>query len=154
MATGDRVWAWRRSAPTRHSDLAPLLDAYRQRRPRARLETIIAAYELAADAHSEQSRSSGEKYINHPLAVARIVVDMGLDEESVVAALIHDVVEDTNVSLDEVERRFGADVAGTGLTSDQRKLLFPGPSGRDRATGWHPALCQHVEQFDDCEPLK
>ncbi len=111
MAPGDRVWTWRRSAPTRHSDLAPLLDAYRSRRPRARLENITAAYELAADAHSEQSRSSGEKYINHPLAVARIVVAMGLDEESVVAALIHDVVEDTNVSLAEVEQRFGADVA-------------------------------------------
>ena len=135
MATGDRVWAWRRSAPTRHLELAPLLDAYRSRRPRARLDNITAAYELAADAHSEQSRSSGEKYINHPLAVARIVVDMGLDEESVVAALIHDVVEDTNVSLDEVERRFGADVAMIvdGVTKIDR-LSFDSKEEQQAAT--------------------
>ena len=112
MATVDRVRSWRRSStPTHANELTPLLDAYRAVRPKARLDNIIAAYDLAAEAHREQNRSSGEKYINHPLAVARIVSDIGLDEASVVAALIHDVVEDTHVSLAEVEQRFGADVA-------------------------------------------
>jgi GTP diphosphokinase / guanosine-3',5'-bis(diphosphate) 3'-diphosphatase len=112
MATVDRVRSWRRSStPTHANELTPLLDAYRAMRPKARLDNIIAAYDLAAEAHREQNRSSGEKYINHPLAVARIVSDIGLDEASVVAALIHDVVEDTHVSLAEVEERFGADVA-------------------------------------------
>lgn len=110
MATVDRVRPWRRS-PVHPVELVPLLDAYRATRPKVRVDNIVAAYELAADAHREQNRSSGEKYINHPLAVARIVSDIGLDEASVVAALIHDVVEDTHVSLAEVEERFGADVA-------------------------------------------
>ena len=56
-------------------------------------------------------RSSGESYINHPLAVARIVADLGLDEISLAAALLHDAVEDTEITLADVEAGFGAEVA-------------------------------------------
>ena len=56
-------------------------------------------------------RRSGESYINHPIAVAQIVADIGLDEISVVAALLHDAVEDTEITVDDVARDFGAQVA-------------------------------------------
>ena len=69
------------------------------------------AYELAAKAHQGQCRESGEPYIMHPVAVADIVLDLGLDTESLVTALLHDVVEDTDVPLEEVRVSFGEDVA-------------------------------------------
>ena len=59
---------------------------------------------MAAEAHRQQMRSSGESYINHPLAVAQIVADIGLDEISVTAALLHDAVEDTEITVADVER--------------------------------------------------
>ena len=72
---------------------------------------IQSAYELAEVAHAGQTRRSGEPYIIHPIAVSMILVDLGMDTECIVAALLHDVVEDTPVSSGEVERRFGKDVA-------------------------------------------
>ena len=79
-------------------ELTPLLAAYRRRHPKAPVATINRAYQVAAEAHRNQLRSSGESYINHPLAVARIVADIGLDEISVAAALLHDAVEDTEIT--------------------------------------------------------
>ena len=64
---------------------------------------INHAYETAREAHRHQSRGSGESYINHPLAVARIVADIGLDEISLAAALLHDAVEDTEITIANVE---------------------------------------------------
>ena len=75
------------------------------------LEKIDRAYALAAEAHREQKRKSGEPYIIHPLSVSEILVGLGMDTDSVVAALLHDVVEDTDTPLEELRRRFGADVA-------------------------------------------
>ena len=69
------------------------------------------AYALAEKAHNGQKRRSGEPYICHPLHVARILIDLGLDTESLCGALLHDVVEDTSVTLAEIESQFGADVA-------------------------------------------
>ena len=76
-------------------------------------EKIDAAYTYAAELHAGQKRLSGEPYISHPLAVATIVVELGLDTDSVCAALLHDTVEDCSdkTSLDIVRERFGADVA-------------------------------------------
>ena len=74
-------------------------------------EKIQRAYALAEKAHKGQRRLSGESYISHPLAVACLVVDLGLDTDSVVAALLHDSVEDTDTTLDDVKAQFGADVA-------------------------------------------
>lgn len=112
MATVDRVLPWRRhnDQPTA-SELAPLLASYRRRHPKSSVSTINRAYEVAAEAHRTQLRGSGENYINHPLAVARIVADIGLDEISVAAALLHDAVEDTELTLADVVRDFGAEVA-------------------------------------------
>ena len=75
------------------------------------LEKIIAAYEVANEAHSGVKRSSGEPYITHPIAVACILLEFCMDTDTICAALLHDVVEDTDVSLDTLKRKFGDDVA-------------------------------------------
>lgn len=75
------------------------------------LSKIISAYEFAAKAHANQFRSSGEPYITHPLAVSFILLELGMDTDTICAAMLHDVVEDTDVTLDEVKKRFGQDVA-------------------------------------------
>ena len=74
-------------------------------------EKIQAAYELAAQKHQGQKRSSGEPYIIHPLSVAAILVVLGMDSESVMAGLLHDVVEDTDCTVEEITRQFGKEVA-------------------------------------------
>ncbi len=75
------------------------------------LEKIERAYEVADKAHGGQVRRSGDPYISHPVSVAIILVGMGMDTDCICAALLHDVVEDTAVTLDELRKSFGADVA-------------------------------------------
>lgn len=75
------------------------------------MDKIKRAYELADTAHEGQMRSSGEKYITHPLSVASILLDYHMDTDTICAALLHDVVEDTETSLDEIRKQFGSDVA-------------------------------------------
>ncbi|AWB45689.1 (p)ppGpp synthetase [Paenibacillus sp. CAA11] len=88
----------------------------------ADLNRIREAYDFAEQAHHGQVRKSGEPYILHPLAVADIVVNMGMDVLSIIAALLHDVVEDTTVSLQEISDQFGPDCAMLvdGLTKLER----------------------------------
>ena len=74
-------------------------------------EKILEALAFAEKAHDGQMRKSGEPYIIHPVATAIILIDMGMDTETIIAALLHDVVEDTEVELLEVRQRFGEDVA-------------------------------------------
>ncbi|HIW08106.1 MAG TPA: bifunctional (p)ppGpp synthetase/guanosine-3',5'-bis(diphosphate) 3'-pyrophosphohydrolase [Candidatus Faecalibacterium intestinigallinarum] len=74
-------------------------------------EMIEKAYRMANEAHKDARRRSGEPYICHPLAVARLVLDLGMDTESIAAALLHDVVEDTPITIEEVKSAFGAEVA-------------------------------------------
>jgi len=100
---------WRRRMVD--AELLPLLQAYRARHPKASTERIEAAFEVAREAHAHQVRRSGEPYISHPVAVATIVADLGLDDETIAAAILHDAVEDTHVTRDEVERRFGTEIA-------------------------------------------
>lgn len=75
------------------------------------LSKIISAYEFAAKAHEGQKRSSGQAYIIHPLAVAYTLLELGMDTDTICAALLHDVVEDTPATLDDLKKRFGQDVA-------------------------------------------
>lgn len=79
---------------------------------------IDRAFNIARERHNGQMRSSGEPYIIHPVAVAKIVLDYGMDYQSVAAAMLHDTVEDTDLTLEEVRRDFGQDIAGLvdGLT--------------------------------------
>ena len=75
------------------------------------VEKVLEAYEFGAEAHEGQKRRSGEPYITHPVAVAQDLADMHLDAEAIMAAILHDVVEDTPATLKDIEERFGNDVA-------------------------------------------
>ena len=87
------------------------LEAVGRTRSAAETEVIRRACELAMEAHAGQQRASGEPYFEHVLAVANIVSDLGLDHETVAAAVLHDVAEDTGVSSEEIRRRFGDTIA-------------------------------------------
>ena len=75
------------------------------------VEQIKEAYEFGAEAHAGQKRLSGEPYISHPVAVASILADLHLDPQTIVSALLHDVIEDTPMAKDEIAERFGDEVA-------------------------------------------
>ncbi len=75
------------------------------------LSKILSAYEFAEKAHKGQKRSSGQDYIIHPLAVSFILLELGMDTDTICSALLHDVVEDTPATLDDLKKRFGQDVA-------------------------------------------
>ena len=74
------------------------------------LEKILSAYEFAENAHKGQTRTSGEPYISHPVAVAYILLEMCMDTDTICAALLHDTVEDTKVTAEEVEHAFNPQV--------------------------------------------
>src|SRR6202034_1906975 len=91
--------------------IAPLLAEFSSHRPDDDTTAIVAAARVALSAHDGQFRRSGEPYITHPVAVATIVADLGLDAQTVAAALLHDAVEDTGVTTEVIERDFGPAVA-------------------------------------------
>lgn len=88
-----------------------LIDRVRKYHPSDDITLIYKAYRLAYDAHSEQLRRSGEPYIIHPLCVSIILADLEMDKETIAAGLLHDVIEDTIYSKEEIEASFGEDVA-------------------------------------------
>ena len=79
--------------------------------PTADLTAVDAAFDLAVEAHASQRRATGETYVTHPIASAQIVAELGIDPIAVQAALLHDVPEDTEYSLTDIEERFGGEVA-------------------------------------------
>ncbi|HJW76265.1 MAG TPA: RelA/SpoT family protein, partial [Thermoleophilia bacterium] len=91
--------------------LNDILDAVLAYHPKADLDVIKKAYVYSAKVHGGQVRKTGEPYLVHPLAVANILAHLKLDESSVVAGLLHDTVEDTLATIEEVEELFGKDVA-------------------------------------------
>jgi GTP pyrophosphokinase len=91
--------------------LEPLFRAVRANHPKADLALLERAYEVAEEHHRGQTRKSGDPYITHPLAVTTILADIGMTEPTLVAALLHDTVEDTPYTLDELRRDFGDEVA-------------------------------------------
>ncbi|MHB1305041.1 MAG: RelA/SpoT family protein [Acidiphilium sp.] len=91
--------------------LAPLLSRVGSYDPKFDPAVIADAYALAAEAHASQARENGDPYITHPLAVAGILADYRLDGSSIVTALLHDVIEDTKITLPALTARFGAEVA-------------------------------------------
>ncbi len=88
-----------------------LLKRVRKQNPQANIRKIRAAYECAAAAHEGQKRKNGEPYIIHPVSVAEIIVEMGLDTDSICAGLLHDCIEDTGFGYKEIENKFGTPVA-------------------------------------------
>jgi GTP pyrophosphokinase len=124
---------WRRQ--TVDADLQALLNAYRERHRRADTQLIEHAYAVAREAHADQIRRSGEPYIAHPLGVAMVLARLGLDDVTLAGALLHDSVEDTRVTLEDVEAGFGAEVAGIvdGVTKLDR-LQFDSKEAQQAAT--------------------
>ncbi|MGE3912268.1 MAG: bifunctional (p)ppGpp synthetase/guanosine-3',5'-bis(diphosphate) 3'-pyrophosphohydrolase [Chloroflexota bacterium] len=90
---------------------AALLEQVSKYLPPSDVEAILRAFEFARDAHEGQVRESGDPYITHPLAVTETVAEIQLDTATIIAALLHDVAEDTDVSIEDLEARFGAEVA-------------------------------------------
>ena len=117
------------------SAVRPLIEAVRARNGRADGALIERAYEVARDAHRDQVRRSGDPYIAHPLGVAMILSDLGLDDVTLAAALLHDAVEDTSVTLKSLEDQFGPDVAAIvdGVTKLDR-LQFDSKEEQQAAT--------------------
>src|SRR5690242_15971422 len=104
----------KRLAPTPETDSPspePLLAQAASYLAPAEVDTLRRACEFATAAHAGQKRASGDDYIAHPLAVALTLAEMRLDVGALVAAVLHDVPEDTPVSVEDVEREFGAEVA-------------------------------------------
>ena len=91
--------------------LEPLIKTIRAHHPKADVRTVERAYEVAAHWHKDQKRKSGDPYITHPLAVATILAELGMNTETICAALLHDTVEDTAYTLNELRSEFGEDVA-------------------------------------------
>ena len=91
--------------------LDPLLRTVRSTHPKADLSVIERAFEVAAAAHTGQKRKSGDPYITHPVAVASILAELGMDPPTLAAALLHDTVEDTSYTLEALRREFGDEVA-------------------------------------------
>ena len=109
-----------------------LLRAAKNSRTREERKAIRKAFDLALELHSEQRRKSGEPYIYHPISVAKVVAgELGLDTTSIVCALLHDTVEDTNLTLDEVENGFGTKARNIvdGLTK-MSGVFEPGTSAQ------------------------
>src|SRR5688572_8322336 len=98
-------------APTGNPVLEPLFRAVRANHPKADLALLERAYAVADKWHTGQMRKSGDPYITHPLAVTTILADIGMTEPTLVAALLHDTVEDTAYTLEEVRADFGDEVA-------------------------------------------
>jgi GTP diphosphokinase / guanosine-3',5'-bis(diphosphate) 3'-diphosphatase len=91
--------------------LEPLAAVHRQVHPNADLALLQQAYDVAEERHGDQKRKSGDPYITHPLAVATILAELGMDTTTLVAALLHDTVEDTGYLLEELGADFGEEVA-------------------------------------------
>ena len=91
--------------------LDDLIELAVRHHPGTDVDVIRRAYAIAAEAHAGQTRRTGDPYIAHPIAVAQILAAYGLDTATIVAALLHDVVEDTEISLEDIERDFGDEVA-------------------------------------------
>ena len=89
-------------------DLLKQIQSYNRNTDPARIER---AYELARSAHAAQKRGTGEPYLTHVVATASILAELYLDDDTIIAGLLHDVPEDTTVSLDTIREQFGGDVA-------------------------------------------
>ncbi len=107
-------------------DVESIFRMLAQRMDSKQLQLVRSAYELAAEAHKEQKRKTGEPYIIHPIAVARIVAEeLELGVNPIMAAFLHDVVEDTQYTIEDIRERFGDDVAFlVGVVTKQKKEKY------------------------------
>ena len=111
-----------------------LIARIRKYHPSTDVSLIEKAYKLAVEAHGDQRRKSGEPYIIHPLWVAIILADLEMDKETIAAGMLHDVVEDTKFTEEDIRKEFGAEVAllVDGVTKRGKTFLFFGINWRYR----------------------
>ncbi len=135
MVAAHRVLPWRRERLPIEDDISDLVVGFTGKRRDEQIDFVARAYRMAADAHSTQRRKSGEPYIVHPVAVAKIVAGLGLDEYTIAAALLHDAVEDTSCTVLDIANAFGPEVAGIvdGVTKLDR-LHFDSKEAQQAAT--------------------
>jgi len=107
--------------------IAPILSALKENHANSKFKDVERAFLVAQEAHEGQLRKSGERYITHPVAVAKILAELGLDSETIIAALLHDTIEDTPYSLKELRRDFGDEIADLvdGVTKLDRLTYGP-----------------------------
>jgi len=117
--------------------LEPVLQAARSNHPKADLSVVEQAYVVAERAHRGQVRKSGDPYITHPVAVATILAELGMTPSTLVAALLHDTVEDTDYSLDQLRAEFGPEVA----------MLVDGVTKLDKVTYGDAAQAETVRKM-------
>ncbi len=123
--------------PVGNPVLEPLMTAVRQAHPKADLSVIERAYEVAEAAHEGQLRNSGDAYITHPLAVTTILAELGMTPPTLAAALLHDTVEDTPYTLDELRRDFGEEIT----------MLVDGVTKLDKVTYGEAAQAETVRKM-------
>jgi guanosine-3',5'-bis(diphosphate) 3'-pyrophosphohydrolase len=107
--------------------ISPVIRAFRDHYPAAKVDEIERAFLAARQAHEGQMRKSGDEYITHPVAVAQILADLGLNSETIIAALLHDTVEDTKYSLKQIKSNFGDQVSSLvdGVTKLDKLIYGP-----------------------------
>src|SRR5271165_966820 len=89
-----------------------LVERVRRYNPKANEDMLNRAYVFAMKAHGTQKRASGDPYFSHPLEVAAICTDLKLDEATIVAAMLHDTIEDTETTREQIDRAFGDEIGG------------------------------------------
>jgi GTP diphosphokinase / guanosine-3',5'-bis(diphosphate) 3'-diphosphatase len=126
-----------RGAPTSTPALEPLLQAVRTNHPKSDLSMLERAYATAEKAHRGQQRKSGDPYITHPVAVSTILAELGFDGATLAAALLHDTVEDTDYSLEDLTGDFGSEIA----------MLVDGVTKLDKVTYGDAAQAETVRKM-------
>lgn len=103
-----------------------VIEKVKENNPKSDIKLIEKAYEFAKENHKDQKRMSGEEYIVHPLSVAYILADLELDDQTICAALLHDVVEDTNITHEDVVKEFGEEIANMveGVTKLRKNKIY------------------------------
>ena len=118
--------------------LEPLLAIHRGAHPKIDARALQRGYDLAEQCHRGQLRKSGDPYITHPLAVATILAELGMDTTTLVAALLHDTVEDTGLTLDDITAEFDSEVAHLvdGVTKLDKVKYGDAARVRRRSARW------------------
>jgi guanosine-3',5'-bis(diphosphate) 3'-pyrophosphohydrolase len=103
-----------------------VINTLKKNRKKVNSKLVLKAYTFAKIKHADQKRLSGESYIIHPLSVANILSEINLDEETICAAILHDVVEDTDVSKEEIANEFGEEIANMvdGVTKLRKTSIY------------------------------
>lgn len=131
------AWFGAVNRPPQSAVLDPLFSVVKANHPKANLEPLERAYHTAEHYHRGQIRKSGEPYITHPLAVATILAELGMTESTLCAALLHDTVEDTSYTLDQLRADFGEEVA----------LLVDGVTKLDKITYGESAKAETIRKL-------